>query len=149
MNQYVNILLAFIGGVFLAMQGGLNAQLGVQLKNPLLASLTAFFFSMLFALLAVVLTVKNIPKTSLLISIPKHLWFTGALFSVIGIGLYYYTIPKLGISTMISLGLFGQLIFSALAGHYGWFDLPKEPMVVKKVVGLLAMTIGILLINKN
>lgn len=44
MNQYINILLAFVGGVFLAMQGGLNAQLGVQLKNPLLASLTAFFF---------------------------------------------------------------------------------------------------------
>ena len=104
---------------------------------------------MLFALLAVVLTVKNIPKTSLLISIPKHLWFTGALFSVIGIGLYYYTIPKLGISTMISLGLFGQLIFSALAGHYGWFGLPQEPMVMKKVLGLLAMTIGILLINKS
>jgi len=149
MNQYINILLAFIGGVFLAMQGGLNAQLGVQLKNPLLASLTAFFFSMLFALLAVILSIKNVPKTTLLLSIPKHLWFTGAFFSVIGIGLYYYTIPKLGISTMISLGLFGQLIFSAVAGHYGWFGLPQEPMVIKKVFGLLAMTIGILLINKS
>jgi transporter family-2 protein len=149
MNQYINILLAFIGGVFLAMQGGLNAQLGVQLKNPLLASLTAFFFSVIFALLAVLLTVKNIPKTSLLLSIPKYLWFTGALFSVIGIGLYYYTIPKLGISTMISLGLFGQLIFSAVAGHFGWFGLPQEPMVMKKTLGLLAMTVGILLINKN
>lgn len=149
MNQYINILLAFVGGVFLAMQGGLNAQLGVQLKNPLLASLTAFFFSVIFALLAVLLTVKNIPKTSLLLSIPKYLWFTGALFSVIGIGLYYYTIPKLGISTMISLGLFGQLIFSAVAGHFGWFGLPQEPMVMKKTLGLLAMTVGILLINKN
>lgn len=149
MNQYINILLAFIGGVFLAMQGGLNAQLGVQLKNPLLASLTAFFFSVIFALLAVLLTVKNIPKTSLLLSIPKYLWFTGALFSVIGIGLYYYTIPKLGISTMISLGLFGQLIFSAVAGHFGWFGLPQEPMTMKKTLGLLAMTVGILLINKN
>ncbi|WP_306014276.1 MULTISPECIES: DMT family transporter [unclassified Allomuricauda] len=149
MNQYINILLAFIGGVFLAMQGGLNAQLGVQLKNPLLASLTAFFFSVIFALLAVLLTVKNIPKTSLLLSIPKYLWFTGALFSVIGIGLYYYTIPKLGISTMISLGLFGQLIFSAVAGHFGWFGLPQEPMVMKKTLGLLAMTVGILLITKS
>ena len=149
MQQYINILLAFIGGVFLAMQGGLNAQLGVQLKNPLLASLTAFFFSMLFALLAVVLSVKNIPKASHLVSIPKHLWFTGAFFSVVGIGLYYYTIPKLGISTMISLGLFGQLLFSAVAGHFGWFDLPQEPLAAKKVVGLITMTLGIALINRN
>ncbi|WP_437395878.1 DMT family transporter [Flagellimonas lutimaris] len=149
MNQYINIILAFIGGVFLAMQGGLNAQLGIQLKNPLLASLTAFFFSMVFALLAVIIGVKDIPKTSYLLTIPKHLWFTGALFSVIGIGLYYYTIPKLGISTMISLGLFGQLIFSAVAGHYGWFGLPQEPMVTKKLLGLLTMMVGIVLINKN
>ncbi|WP_228234804.1 DMT family transporter [Allomuricauda sp. M10] len=149
MNQYINILLAFIGGVFLAMQGGLNAQLGVQLKNPLLASLTTFFFSMLFALLVVVLTVKDFPKASHLLNIPKYLWFTGALFSVIGIGLYYYTIPKLGISTMISIGLFGQLIFSAVAGHYGWFGLPQEPIVIKRAFGLLAMTFGILLINKS
>ena len=34
MNNYVLLILAFIGGVFLAMQGGLNAQLGVLLKNP-------------------------------------------------------------------------------------------------------------------
>lgn len=149
MQQYINILLAIIGGVFLAMQGGLNAQLGVQLKNPLLASLTAFFFSMLFALLAVVLSVKNFPKASHLLSIPNYLWFTGALFSVAGIGLYYYTIPKLGISTMISLGLFGQLLFSAVAGHYGWFGLPQEPMALKKVFGLITMTVGIVLINKN
>ncbi|BDW93725.1 MULTISPECIES: DMT family transporter [Flagellimonas] len=148
MNQYINILLAFVGGVFLAMQGGLNAQLGVQLKNPLLASLTAFFFSTLFALVVVVISIKNIPNASQLWSIPKHLWFTGALFSVIGIGLYYYTIPKLGISTMISVGLFGQLIFSAIAGHFGWFGLPQEPMAIKKIVGLITMVIGILLINK-
>lgn len=104
---------------------------------------------MLFALLAVALSVKDFPKASHLLSIPKYLWFTGAFFSVVGIGLYYYTIPKLGISTMISLGLFGQLIFSAVAGHYGWFGLPQEPMVIKKVFGLLAMAIGILMINKN
>jgi len=97
----------------------------------------------------VIIGVKDIPKTSYLLTIPKHLWFTGALFSVIGIGLYYYTIPKLGISTMISLGLFGQLIFSAVAGHYGWFGLPQEPMVTKKILGLLTMMVGIVLINKN
>ncbi|MBL4648880.1 MAG: DMT family transporter, partial [Aureispira sp.] len=41
MNQYLFTLLAFLGGLFLALQGSLNAQLGVLLKNPLLASLVA------------------------------------------------------------------------------------------------------------
>ncbi|WP_273273326.1 DMT family transporter [Maribacter polysiphoniae] len=149
MNQNINIILAITGGIFLAMQGGFNAQLGVQLKNPLMASLVAFFFSMVFALLMVILSLKSLPKASILLGIPKYLWFTGALFSVVGICLYYYTIPKLGISTMISLGLFGQLLFSSIAGHYGWFGMPQEPMEFKRILGVVAMCIGILLIKEN
>ncbi|MDC6404657.1 MULTISPECIES: DMT family transporter [Maribacter] len=149
MNQNINMILAIVGGVFLAMQGGFNAQLGVQLRNPLMASLVAFFFSMVFALLMVLMSLKNFPKVSLLYDIPKYLWFTGALFSVFGIYLYYYTIPKLGMSTMISLGLFGQLLFSAIAGHYGWFGMPQEPMEFKRILGVAAMFIGIFLIKEN
>lgn len=149
MNQNINSILAILGGIFLAMQGGFNAQLGVQLKNPLMASLVAFFFSMVFAVLLVLLSLKSFPKASILLGIPKYLWFTGALFSVVGICLYYYTIPRLGISTMISLGLFGQLLFSTIAGHYGWFGMPQEPMEFKRILGVVAMCIGIFLIKKS
>ncbi|ELR69471.1 hypothetical protein C900_05003 [Fulvivirga imtechensis AK7] len=141
-------ILAFIGGVFLAIQGGLNAQLGVLLKNPLLASLVAFFCSAFFAMLLVGLSVKNIPTVQQLKEVPYYLWFTGALFSVIGVSLYYYTIPRLGVSTMISLGLCGQLVFSVVAGHFGWFGLPAEPIDHKGILGIVAMITGIILINR-
>ncbi len=147
MNQYVLFFLAVIGGVFLAVQGGLNSTLGVYLKNPLLASLAAFFSSTLFALLFLVFSIKNNPTWVEIKQIPTYLWFTGGLFSVLGIGLYYYTIPKLGISTMISLGLFGQLVFSVFAGHYGWLDLPTEPITIKRTLGIITMLSGIILIN--
>ncbi|MEO2050913.1 MAG: DMT family transporter [Allomuricauda sp.] len=149
MNQSLYLFLAFLGGILLAAQGGLNAQLGVQLKNPFLATLVAFSFSALFALVIVFAMVKNVPRTTQLAAIPTYLWFTGALCSVLGICLYYITIPKLGISTMISLGLFGQLLFSALAGHFGWFGLPQEVLDQKRIVGFLAMGMGIYFINKN
>ena len=149
MNQVTLIILALTGGIFLAMQGGLNAQLGVLLRSPLLASLVAYFFSASIALVAVALSIKRIPTVQQLKEVPYHLWFSGAVFSVIGISLYYYTIPKLGISTMISLGLFGQLIFSVIAGHFGWFGLLTEPIEYKKIMGVSAMIIGILLINNK
>ena len=149
MNQSILILLAFIGGVFLAIQGGLNAQLGVLLKNPLLASLIAFFCSTFFASLFLIFSFQSIPNAGQLKEVPDYLWFTGALFSVLGISLYYYTIPKLGISTMISLGLSGQLIFSVIAGHFGWFSFPVEPINYKRVIGVTAMIFGILLINNK
>ncbi len=147
MNQYTLLLLAFIGGVFLAMQGGLNAHLGVLLKNPLLASMVAFICSSFFALVIVVLSLKTPPSLSLVKSIPIYLWFTGGLFSVIGISLYYFTIPKLGVSTMISYGLCGQLFFAVVAGHLGWLNLPTEPITMQRTLGLAAMITGIFLIN--
>ena len=147
MNQYSLSILAILGGVFLAAQGGLNSTLGILLKNPLLASVVAFFSSTIFAFAFVLFSMKSTPNWMEVKQIPVYLWFTGGLFSVLGISLYYYTIPKLGISTMISLGLFGQLAFSVIAGHFGWLNLPTEPITIKRVVGIITMLSGILLIN--
>lgn len=149
MNAITLSLLAFSGGVFLAVQGGLNAQLGVLLKNPLLASVVAFSTSALFAVLAVGLSVRDFPTVQEIREVPLYLWFAGGLCSAIGIGLYYYTIPKLGIATMISFGLSGQLIYAVIAGHFGWFGLPVEPIDFKRVLGVAAMIAGILLINNR
>jgi transporter family-2 protein len=147
MNHFTLLSLAFIGGVFLAIQGGLNAQLGVLLKHPLWAALTAFSCSALFALLFLLLQTTKLPDLNALRSVPGYLWFAGGLFSVLGIGLYYYTIPRLGVSTMISLGLSGQLIFAVVAGHFGWFGMPVEPMDLKRIAGVITMIFGILLIH--
>lgn len=147
MNTYILSVIAFFGGAFLAAQGGLNAHLGVLLKNPLLASIVAFTSSLIFAFIFIVCTTKSVPSLGEIKEIPIYLWFTGGLCSVIGVSLYYYTIPKLGIATMISLGLSGQLIFSIIAGQFGWLSLPTEPITIKKIAGVITMLIGILLIN--
>lgn len=147
MNAYMLSIIAFFGGVFLAAQGGLNAYLGVLLKSPLLASIVAFVSSLVFAFIFIAFTTKSVPSLVEIKEIPIYLWFTGGLCSVIGVSLYYYTIPKLGIATMISLGLSGQLIFSIIAGQFGWLNLPTEPITIKKIAGVITMLIGILLIN--
>ncbi|MEO1049720.1 MAG: DMT family transporter [Bacteroidota bacterium] len=149
MNHLILSILALAGGIFLAMQGGLNAQLGVMLKSPLLASLVGFTVSMLLALLVVTISMRQVPDVQHLKKVPYYLWFAGGAMSLLGIGLYYYTMPKLGISTMISLGLFGQLIFAVVAGHFGWFGLPVEPVDTKRIGGVLAMILGIFLINNK
>lgn len=143
MNQNALILLALTGGVLLAVQGGFNARLGVLLSSPLLASTVAFVFSTLFALVSLIATTKQLPALDVVRSVPLYLWFTGAIFSVVGISIYYYTIPRLGISTMITVGLFGQLLFSAIAGHFGFFGMPVEPLDFKKILGLICMVVGL------
>ncbi len=48
---------------------------------------------------------------------------------------------------MIAIGLCGQLLFSVVAGHFGWLNLPGDPITFKKLMGVLAMIVGIFLIN--
>ena len=147
MNQLYLSIIAFTGGMFLAAQGIFNSHLGVLLKNPILAAVSAFISSTFFAFLFLLISTKNPPSITMIKSVPFYLWFTGGLLSVIGISIYYYTIPKLGISTMISIGLFGQIIFSLIAGHLGLFGLPVEPITVKRIIGVASMIGGITLIN--
>ncbi|MDR7128958.1 transporter family-2 protein [Algoriphagus sp. 4150] len=149
MNQSLLSIIAFIGGVCLAIQAGFNTQLGVLVKKPILASISTSISGVLFAFVFVMLFSKDIPNIQTAKQVPWYLWFTGGLFSIIGITLYYFTIPKLGISKMISMGLCGQLVFSVVAGHFGWLDLPLEPITLKKMIGVSAMILGIAFINSN
>ncbi|WP_338815209.1 DMT family transporter [Bernardetia sp. Wsw4-3y2] len=140
-------LLAFTGGVFLAIQAGFNSQLGSLLKQPVLAVIATSISSAFFGSLFIFSMTKDRITFNLIYQIPWYLWFIGGLFSFVGISLYFYTIPRLGVSKMIVAGLCGQLLFSLLAGHFGWLNLPLEPITTKRIIGILVIITGIVLIN--
>ncbi|MBJ6367036.1 DMT family transporter [Snuella sedimenti] len=141
--------LAFTGGVFLAMQAGFNTQLGTLVKHPVIAVVSTSIASTIFGGLFILFFNKEGVHLSTIQQVPWYLWFIGGLFSMIGISLYFYTIPKLGISKMIALGLCGQLLFSLVAGKFGWLNLPVNPISTKQIIGTFAMITGIILINSK
>lgn len=147
MRLFFLSVLGLAGGVFLAVQAGFNSQLGSTLKQPVLAVIASSISSVLFGSLLLLIisrdSIQNITTTQ----VPWYLWFIGGLFSVIGIAIYFYNIPKIGISKMIALGLCGQLLFSLIAGKYGWLNLPVEPITTKRLAGTIAMVAGIILFN--
>jgi len=149
MNQLTILAIAFLGGIFLAIQGGFNAQLAAHLKSPLLAAVVAFSASACLGLFYLLCSNTPFPAKSSLETIPFYLWFAGAFFSLLGICLYYYTIPILGLGQMISLGLCGQLLFSVVASHFGWFELPVQVIDGRRIWGVIAMVVGIVLIHSN
>lgn len=139
--------LGLAGGVFLAVQAGFNSQLGSTLKQPILAVIASSVSSVVFGCLILLLVNKDSIQNVTTSQVPWYLWFIGGLFSVIGIAIYFYNIPKIGISKMIALGLCGQLLFSLIAGKYGWLNVPVEPITTKRFLGAVAMLVGIILIN--
>lgn len=147
MNDPILSLLSVVVGVMVVMQGGLNARLGVLLDNSLLATSSALVMSATFTLLVVFTTVRQFPSIADVKGVPGYLWFAGGILSFLAVTLFYYIIPRLGISTAVTFGLSGQLIFAAIAAHYGWFGMPVEPISIQKLIGMVVMITGVVLIK--
>ena len=107
-NLYL-ILSAFVVGIMVVIQGGLNSRLGVMLNNSLLATSVALTMSASITVMAAITTIKQFPTVQQMKLIPSHLWFTGGVLSFIAVSLFYYIIPRLGLSTAVTFGLAGQL----------------------------------------
>lgn len=139
-------LLALMAGAAIAVQAGMNAQLGVLLRNSLLGTAVAFAVSCLLSLLAVMVSTRQYPQLESIQAVPLYLWFGGVL-SVFGVGMFYFLIPKMGAGPMMSFALTGQIVVAIIASHFGWFDLPVKPVNSLRIMGVLALVAGILLIN--
>lgn len=149
MNNTLLLILSFTMGILIVMQGGINARLGVLLNNSLLATSFAMVISACFTIMAVFATVRQFPSAEQIQQVPSYMWFTGGLLSFVAVSLFYYIIPRVGISTAVTFGLSGQIIFAAIASHFGWFNIPTDPISMKKVVGIVIMISGIAIIKSQ
>ncbi len=140
-------LFALMAGAAIAAQASMNAQLGVLLKNSLIGTTIAFAFSGIFTLIAVIMSTKHYPQPEAIRSVPLYLWFTGGALSAFGVAMFYFLIPKMGVGTMMSFALTGQILIAIIASHFGWFDLPVKHINVVRFSGVVALIAGILLIN--
>lgn len=140
-------LLVVIAGVCLVLQSAFNTQLSITLKSPIWATLVAYVVSVLLLSVYITITSTSIPSKISIKEIPIYLWFVGAIFSLSGLLIYYYAIPRLGISQTIVYGLLSQLFFSALASHFGWFGMPIYALSVQRIFGLLLISSGVFIFS--
>ena len=140
-------LFAFSAGAAIAIQALMNAKLSVLLKNTMMATSIAFLVSFIFAMLAMAVFSKHYPTISEIKSVPTYLWFTGGILSAFGVGVFYFLIPKMGVSSMVSFALSGQILVAMTASHFGWFELPIKTINMEKFIGAILLIAGVLLVN--
>ncbi len=151
--------LAFIAGACIAVQAAMNAQLGTLFNNSLLATSYAFFTSFLLVASICLCFILNksigAEQTKLALSfaerieqVPWYLW-ASCVFSVIGVGSFYFLIPKMGVGNMMSYALTGQIIVAMVISHFGLFDSPTKMLSITKLVGTALLISGIVIINKE
>jgi bacterial/archaeal transporter family-2 protein len=126
------VLLAFIAGAILPIQGAVNALLRADLGAPLAVGAVSFVVATagmaLVFLLTTIATATPKPQVRALPSMPWWGWlggFVGAYYVVT----VFMAIPEIGTAATVGLTVVGQQLVSMLVDRYGLFACRNVPFL--------------------
>lgn len=136
-------LIAVIAGVAATVQGAANSGLSSRIGLPG-ALVTNTAIVMLGALL---FYFARGPRGSFFPSgTPWSLYLGGFCGFVIILSLAY-VFPRIGAAVTIALAVLGQGLAALVVDHYGLLGMPKEPITLARVAGLLLVGGGVALLR--
>jgi transporter family-2 protein len=145
-NNWIWMIMVFLGGVVLPIQAGLNNKMSKELASGAGASMISFLIGFCALLLFIVVN-KDTFQMSGLRTAPLYTWFAGVL------GAFYVTIvvlafPKLGPALTFGLVVAGQLIMSLLLDHFNILVHVPHEINFYRIIGAVLIIIGVVLIRK-
>jgi len=93
----------------------------------------------------IILVVRR-EKVKLQASMPKYL-FLGGLYGILLVVFNSYCFVQIGATLTLTLGLFGQMVFSAIVDHFGLFGMTVSKMNPKKMIGFGVVSAGVVLMT--
>ncbi len=139
--------LAFLGGIAVTVQVGVNVQVAGAVGNPIWAAWLSFTVGSL-ALLAYYLVLRQPwPGLAAVTRMPVWMWAAGFL------GAFYVSAtvvsaPRLGAALLIGIIVGGQMLTSLLLDHFGALGFPQQPLSGWRIVGALFLVVGVVLIRR-
>lgn len=145
--QMIPYLVAVLGGVFIACQAVVNANVARLVGSIPLAGLVSVIVT--FAALLVAVISAGYPHQALrgLANTPYWMPVAGGLLGAGIMGAVLWATPRIGAGSIVVLLVAGQLIFAAMADHFGLFGLQTQRLGATRVAGLLAVTFGAWLVS--
>src|SRR3990170_2168885 len=109
-----------------AIQAPTNSMLAKAGGSPILAALISFLVGTV-ALLAVWLMTPNRPGTAAFAGLPWYAWI-GGLYGAVFVAVAAYAAPKIGVASLITIGIAGQIAMALWLDHIGAMGLTREPI---------------------
>ena len=145
MNAFAPLLVV-AAGCSVAFQQLLNASLGKTLQSAWWSAFVSYFGGMIA--LAILLVVLRIPLFSLASATraPLIAW-TGGIFGAIFIATSVIMIPRLGVATVVTLFVVGQLLSSLVFDQFGLLGTPQHPITFVRLLGAACLIAGAALVR--
>lgn len=146
MNSNFLLIVAFLTGVLVALQGVINSQLGRALEHPMQATLFNFLVGSLAAIVVLAVMGKWFPSWHSMTKAPWYL-YTGGLLGATFVTSILLLVPRIGVASVVT-GLFvGQMITAMLIDHFGVLGVPKLPLTPQRMIGAALLLVGLLVIQ--
>ncbi len=141
------ILLVLFAGGMIALQAPTNAMLSRAGGSPVLAALISFAVGTL-CLLAVWLASGNRPRAAAFAGVPWYAWVGGA-YGAMYVAVAAYAAPKIGLASLITIGIAGQIVMALFLDQIGAFGLPRDPVSFGRIAGALLVVAGVVLVRRT
>jgi len=141
-------LLSILAGVAVAFQTGVNSQLRTDTNNPVLTALISFGVGTLALVVLYFTFFRQSPV------FPEgyafHWWkFTGGILGVLYVTGVVIAAPRIGAANALAFIVGGQFIAAIIIDHYGWMQLPVNPISGYRIAGIVLLLAGVYLIQKK
>lgn len=141
------ILMVLIAGGLIALQAPTNVMLARAGGSPVLAALISFAVGTL-ALLLAWLASGTRPGAAAFAPLPWYAWL-GGLYGATYVAIAAYAAPRIGLASLITLGIAGQIAMALWLDHHGALGLPRSPVSAMRVGGALLVIAGVAMVRKG
>ena len=143
----VPMLLVLAAGGMISLQAPTNAMLARAGGSPVLAALISFAVGTV-VLLGVWLASGSRPRASSFAGLPPYAWF-GGTYGALYVAVAAYAAPKIGLASLITIGIAGQIVMALLLDHVGALGLPRDPLSIGRIAGALLVVAGVVLVRRS
>jgi transporter family-2 protein len=139
------ILLALLGGIAVTLQGQFMGVMDTSIGTRESVFITYAGGGLAITIFMLFLRGGNLRAAA---TVP---WYalTAGLVGLVIVGTIGFTVPRLGLTTALTLVLAGQFLASTLIEQFGWFGAPVRPFEWTRLLGILILLLGVWLTTRN
>ena len=135
-------------GVVLTTQVATNKQLGEALHNLYIPAVVNMIVGLLATLAITLIASRQYPTLEMVKDAPWYGWLAGGTLGAIYLTGNILLAPRLGAAALVGLVVTGQITFSVLVDHFGWFGFEQHDANWLRLAGGALLIGGMGLIAK-